>query len=255
MTDDIRITTRDGIRELRFSRPDKKNAVTSAMYVALRDGVIEAEADDAVRVILFTADGEAFTAGNDLADFLADRVLGLDEPVYGFLRALATAGKPVVAAVHGIAIGIGTTMLLHCDIVLASPTTRLIAPFVNLGIVPEAASTLLLPRAIGHQRAAAFVMLGEPIDAGTALDLGLVNRIVAADELAEAAWTTARALAAKAPDALRLTKALLKDDRDEIVARIDREGLHLEAQLASPESAEAILAMREKRPPVFGASS
>ncbi len=153
MTDLIEATTADGIAELRFNRPGKKNAILVEMYAALRDGIRAAEANAAVRVILFTAAGDSFTAGNDLHDFLAARPEdGEEAPVHGFLHAIAAAEKPLVAAVRGNAVGIGTTMLLHCDIVLAAPDAMLQVPFVNLGLVPEAASSLLLPRVIGHQR-------------------------------------------------------------------------------------------------------
>ena len=211
MTDLIEATTANGIAELRFNRLGKKNAILVEMYAALRDGIRAAEADPAVRVILFTAAGDSFTAGNDLHDFLSARPEdGEEAPVHGFLHAIAAAEKPLVAAVRGNAVGVGTTMLLHCDIVLAAPDAVLQVPFVNLGLVPEAASSLLLPRAIGHQRAAAMVLLGERIGAADALAAGLVNRIVPLDDLDDAARAVAATLAAKAPTAVRLAKALLK---------------------------------------------
>lgn len=249
MTEHIRVTIADGIAEIRFDRPAKKNAITGAMYAAMRDALLGCADDDRVRVVLFTAAGDSFTAGNDLADFMAPREG--EQAVHGFLRAIATAPKPLVAAVRGNAVGVGTTMLLHCDIVVAGTTARLQVPFVNLGLVPEAASSLLLPRVLGHQRASAMVLLGEALDAGTALAAGLVNRVVADDQLDATARDMATALAAKAPTAVRLAKALLKGDSAEVLARMDAEGVHFAAQLKSAECKEAIGAFYEKRAPNF----
>lgn len=250
MTEHIRVTTAGGIAEIRFDRPDKRNAITSAMYAAMRDALAAADADDAVRVVLFTAAGASFCAGNDLADFLAPRT-GEAMPVHGFLRALLTAGKPLVAAVRGNAVGIGTTMLLHCDIVVAAPDARLQVPFVNLGLVPEAASSLLLPRIVGHARASAMILLGEAVDAAAALATGLVNEVVAADELDVRARSLAAALAAKAPTSMRLAKKLLRGDLAPLLARMAEEGRLLEAQIDTPECREAITAVLEKRAPDF----
>ena len=249
MTDHIRVTIADGIAEIRFDRPAKKNAITGAMYAAMRDTLLGCAVDDRVRVVLFTAIGDSFTAGNDLADFMAPREG--EQAVHGFLRAIATAPKPLVAAVRGNAVGVGTTMLLHCDLVVASVTARLQVPFVNLGLVPEAASSLLLPRVIGHQRASAMVLLGEALDAETALAAGLVNRVVADDQLEATARGMAMALAVKAPTAVRLAKALLKGDPAEALQRMDAEGVHFSAQLKSAECKEAIAAFYEKRAPDF----
>lgn len=249
MTDHIRVTIEGGIAEIRFERPEKKNAITAAMYAAMGDALLGCAVDDRVRVVLFTAAGDSFTAGNDLADFMAPREG--EQPVHGFLRAIATAPKPLVAAVRGNAVGVGTTMLLHCDLVVASVTARLQVPFVNLGLVPEAASSLLLPRVIGHQRASAMVLLGEPMDAATALAAGLINKVVPDDQLDAAARAIAVTLAAKAPTAVRLAKALLKGDPAEALARMDAEGAHFGAQLKSAECKEAITAFYEKRAPDF----
>jgi len=249
MTDHITVSIADGIAEIRFSRPEKKNAITGAMYAALRDALLGCAVEDAVRVILFTAEGDSFTAGNDLADFMAPRVG--EQAVTGFLRAIATAPKPLIAAVRGNAVGVGTTMLLHCDLIVASETARLQVPFVNLGLVPEAASSLLLPRLIGHSRASAMVLLGEALDAATALAAGLVNRVVPDGELEAVARAMAATLAAKAPTAVRLAKALLKGDLEAVLARMDAEGVHFAAQLKSAECREAITAFYEKRKPDF----
>ena len=251
MIDEIRVTTGTAICEIRFNRAAKRNAITTAMYAVMRDALLAAEADDAVRVVLFTAEGDSFTAGNDLADFLLPRQSPGEAPVFGFLRALATATKPLVAAVKGNAVGIGTTMLLHCDIVVAAPTARLQVPFVNLGLVPEAASSLLLPRLIGHHRASAMILLGEVLDADAAHAAGLVTRIVATDRLDTEARAIAATLAAKAPTAVRLAKALLKGPPDAMLAQMDEEARHFEAQLKSAECKEAITAFFEKRTPDF----
>ena len=249
MTDQITVRTADGIAELRFDRAAKRNAITAAMYAALRDALRAAAADDAVRVVLFTAAGDSFTAGNDLADFAAPR--GDDLAVTGFLHALAEAPKPLIAAVRGNAVGVGTTMLLHCDLVVAAPSARFQVPFVNLGLVPEAASSLLLPRLLGHHLASAMVLLGEALDADTALAAGMVNRVVPDGDLETTARAMAATLAAKPPTAVRLAKALLKGDGSDIRARMDAEGVHFAAQLKSAECREAIAAFFEKRPPDF----
>ncbi|MGI4879965.1 MAG: enoyl-CoA hydratase [Janthinobacterium lividum] len=249
MTDHIAVTIDGGIAEIRFARPEKKNAITAAMYAAMRDALLGCAVEDSVRVILFTAAGDSFTAGNDLADFMAPREG--EQAVTGFLRAIATAPKPLIAAVRGNAVGVGTTMLLHCDLVVASETARLQVPFVNLGLVPEAASSLLLPRVVGHARASAMVLLGEALDAATALAAGLVNRVVPDGELETVARAMATTLAAKAPTAVRLAKALLKGDLAPVLARMDAEGVHFAAQLQSAECREAITAFYEKRAPDF----
>lgn len=249
MSDHIAVTIDGGIAEIRFARPEKKNAITAAMYAAMRDALLGCAVEDSVRVILFTAAGDSFTAGNDLADFMAPREG--EQAVTGFLRAIATAPKPLIAAVRGNAVGVGTTMLLHCDLVVASETARLQVPFVNLGLVPEAASSLLLPRVVGHARASAMVLLGEALDAATALAAGLVNRVVADGELETVARAMATTLAAKAPTAVRLAKALLKGDLAPVLARMDAEGVHFAAQLKSAECREAIAAFYEKRAPDF----
>ncbi|UAJ10221.1 enoyl-CoA hydratase [Polymorphobacter megasporae] len=253
MTDHIAVTIDGGIAEIRFARPEKKNAITAAMYAAMRDALLGCAVEDSVRVILFTAAGDSFTAGNDLADFMAprpDSSLG-EQAVTGFLRAIATAPKPLIAAVRGNAVGVGTTMLLHCDLVVASENARLQVPFVNLGLVPEAASSLLLPRVIGHARASAMVLLGDALDAATALAAGLVNRVVPDGDVETVARAMATTLAAKAPTAVRLAKALLKGDLAPVLARMDAEGVHFAAQLKSAECREAIAAFYEKRAPDF----
>lgn len=238
---------RGAVAEIVFDRPEKRNAITVAMYAALADALAAAEADCDVRVVLFRGNGGAFTAGNDLKDFLANPPDGPERPVFRFLRGLAGARKPLVAAVEGAAVGIGTTMLLHCDLVLAADTARFALPFVDLGLVPEAASSLLLPRLAGHQRAAELFFLGDPFDAATAQSIGLVGRVVPAADLLAAARALAERLAAKPPQALLATKALLKSASGSVAERITEEAAVFARQLQSTELKEAVAAFFGKR--------
>ena len=241
-----------GVLELRIDRPEKKNALTRPMYAALANALVAAADNPAVRCVLLCGSGDGFCAGNDLADFVSGAPpLGEDSPSRRFLRAISTHPKPIVAAVQGAAVGIGTTMLLHCDLVVLAEGTRLSLPFVKLGLVPEAASSLLLPRLAGHQRAAEMVLLGEPIDAATAREIGLANRVVPEAALMETARELAGKLAAQAPTALRLTKALLKSATTGVAERMDEEGQHFTAQLQSAEFKKAVAAFFEKRRPDF----
>lgn len=256
MSDLIRTSEADGVMEITINRPEKKNALTVAMYSVMADALARAAADPAVRAVLVAGSGGAFTAGNDLKDFLnsSDASIGpgdTDRPVLRFLRAISTAPKPVVAAVHGAAVGIGTTMLLHCDMVVAGHGARFQLPFTNLGLVPEAASSLLLPRVVGMQRAAEMLLLGEAIDAATAFQWGLVNRLVADAEVLDTGRTLARKLAAQAPKAIQLTKALMRGDGAAVAARMAEEGTLFAAQMKSAELKEAVAAFFEKRPPDF----
>lgn len=246
-------TSREGTTQIiRFARPEKKNALTLAMYERLIAALGEAAADKTVRVVVFGSTSPIFTAGNDLGDFMQNPPTGPDSPVLRFLQALVEFEKPLIAAVDGKGIGLGLTMLLHCDFVYASEATTLVAPFVSLGLVPEAASSLLLPRLAGHVRASEILMLGEPIDAKTGLQLGLFNAVLPAAEVMPRALETARKLAEKPPTALKLTKQLLKaSDALTVPERLMKEGLLFTAQLQSPEVAEAIGAFFEKRKPDF----
>lgn len=246
----IDVSTANGVAEIRMNRPEKRNAITAAMYGAMRDAVIAAEADPAVRVIVFSGEGRSFTAGNDLNDFLKAEH-SEDAPVRGFLRAISVAKKPLVAAVQGDAVGVGTTMLLHCDIVLAAPDARLKLPFVDLALVPEAASSLLLPRVLGHQRAAAMIMLNETLDAETARDFGIVYKVVPLADLMAEARAVAAKLAAKAPGSLGAIKKLLKSETSTVPTRMAEEGKIFAERLNSPETKEAIGAFFEKRPADF----
>lgn len=252
MSDQIIVTTENGVRTIRINRPDKKNALTQAMYQGLADAVAEGDGDDAVRVFVLTGTGDAFTAGNDLNDFLKVGDI-CASPAAAFLRALSSTAKPVVAAVNGLAIGIGATMLLHCDLVVAAEGARLQFPFINLALVPEAASSLLLPRLAGHHRAAELLMLGEPFDAAFGREIGLVNRVVPADQVAAVAADLATRLADKPAAALRLTKMLMKAEGDGVAARLGTEFQAFGRCLQSPELKEAVTAFFERRPPNFRA--
>ena len=234
-----------------MARPEKKNALTVDMYRAMTAAIREAVADDGVRVLLVTGSGDAFTSGNDLRDFAEAPPMDADSPVLQFLAAISTCPKPIVAAVNGVAVGIGTTMLLHCDLVIADPSAKLALPFINLGLVPEAASSLILPRMLGHLRASELLLLGDAFDAATAERHGIVNRVSAPGESEAEAMRWVEALAAKAPQALRLSKALLKREDGTIASRMADEARDFAAQLRGPEFREAVTAFMQKRPPRF----
>ena len=243
---------KDGILRIEIDRPDKKNALTAAMYQAMADAIKAAEADSTVRVVLIHGKADLFTAGNDLQDFLDNPPRDDNRPVFQFLYGISQAQKPIVAAVAGAAVGIGTTMLLHCDLVYAAPNARLQLPFVNLGLVPEAGSSLLLPALVGYQRAAELLLLGEPFGAHRAQEIGLVTEVVAEDQLFDSAMAQAKKLASKPVESLRLTKRLMKQGQMAAVAqRIKRESDHFGERLASPEAKEAFSAFLEKRKPDF----
>lgn len=250
MSEQVQVTSRDGVCELRLNRPDKRNALTLAMYSELGSALAEADRDPQVRVVLLSGAGACFTAGNDLKDLLAGPAFDAPEhPTVRFVHALPAFSKPLLAAVHGPTAGIGVTMLLHCDLVLAARrSTRLMLPFVQLGLVPEAASSLLLPRLLGPQRAAELVLLGEPIDARTAQTYGLVNRVVDDEGLMEEARTVADALAGKPPQAMRRAKQLLRlDPHGEINTRMDAEVAQFTACLGGTEFKAAAQAFFDKR--------
>ena len=245
-----------GVLRLTIDRPEKKNALTVAMYAALAEAFRAAEADPSVRVLLLHGAGDAFTAGNDLADFVQHPPTDESSPVFQFLDALSTATKPVVAAVHGPAIGIGTTLLLHCDLVYATRDARLQMPFVTLGLCPEAASSYLLPLVVGPQRAAELLLLGEPFTGEQAHAWGLVNELVSDEHLLDVAMERALALAARPPASVRLSKSFLRRAHSEAVrATIRDEAAAFLDRLQSPEAAEAFTAFFEKRAPDFSAFS
>ena len=202
----------ESVLTLRFNRPDKRNALNTAMYQALTEALQQAKHDDAIHVVLLQGDEQCFTAGNDLADFIGKTALEPNDPILLFLHELASFPKPVIAAVAGAAVGIGTTILLHCDLVCLADNARLCLPFVALGLVPEFASSLLLPRAIGHLRASELLLLSRPFSAEEAKQMGLANRVVASDDLLATAATLAAELAAQPPRAVQQSKALLKQE-------------------------------------------
>ena len=245
MGEHIQVTRGDGRLRIVMNRPDRRNAITVAMYAALADAIEGAANDADVRVITLEGEGDDFTAGNDLADFLADMPEPgtADIPVWRLLRALARNQVPLVAAVHGNAVGIGTTMLFHCDLVLAEEGSRFVMPFVDLGLVPEAASSLLLPRIAGRRRAARYLLLGEAFSAHEAADFGLVSHVVPTGGVAAALERLVEALLAKPPEALRLTQRLLRRGRpDEILERMELENGHFAERLTSNEVKNAIAA-------------
>lgn len=242
MSEQVRVSGAQGVCEVRLNRPEKRNAITFAMYEAFERALQTAQADPNVRVVLLSGEGAGFCAGNDLNDFVNGPQFSDAHPVMGFLRALATFGKPLVAAVHGQTVGIGVTMLLHCDLIVAAHTTQFSLPFVTLGLVPEAASSLLLPRLVGTQRAAQLLLLGQPFDAATAQSLGLVNQVVEEAALLGEARALSVALARQPPFALAATRRLLRGDPAAILARIDAEARIFGAQLKSEEFRTAVSA-------------
>jgi enoyl-CoA hydratase/carnithine racemase len=252
MTEHVKTDVDAGILTVTIARPDKKNALTDAMYGALADALERAESDPAIRVVLIQGDGDSFTAGNDLADFSAQSqgTHHGERHVLRFLKRLAIATRPLVAAVQGNAVGVGTTMLLHCDLVYVADTARLITPFVNLALVPEAASSLLLPARVGHARAYAMFALGEPVDGATAVSIGLANAVVPVADLRARARAAAVALTKRPPGALAHTKALMRNV-ETISAQMDREGAIFQQRLKTAEAREAFAAFAERRQPDF----
>ena len=257
----------DGMLTLRINRPEKKNALNLAMYQSLADGIREAEGDDTVRVILISGGDDCFTSGNDLVDFLSvppakaespfiesDYIsfppAEPESPVMQFLTAISTARKPVLAAVSGLAVGIGVTMLLHCDLVYAGDGATFQMPFVNLGLCPEAGSTLLLPMIMGHQKAAELLLLGEAFSAVKACSLGIVTELCPDGEVLATARTRALQLAAQPAAAVRLAKSLLKRGyAASLRETMAEEVKQFTARLHSPEAAEALQAFMERRKP------
>lgn len=249
---DILVHTEAGITTLSFNRPERKNSITSAMYALLADAVEAAAADASVRVLVFQGSETVFSAGNDIGDFLNAPPADPNAPVWRFMRALAGFPKPALAAVNGPAVGIGTTLLFHCDLVFAGDNAAFSMPFVNLGLCPEFASSLLVPRMFGYHRAAEALLLGEPFMAEAALEVGLVNRVLAPAETHAYAQAQARKLAAKPLSALVETKRLMKRGLDvEVNTRMNEEGASFGRMLREPAAREAFGAFMEKRKPDF----
>ena len=249
---DILIHTDGGVSTITFNRLDKKNALTEAMYSALAEAMQQAASDDAVRVLVIQGDASVFTAGNDIKDFLEHPPTSTDAPVFRFLRQLVSFPKPLIAAVAGPAVGVGTTMLFHCDLVYAGDNAAFAMPFVNLGLCPEAGSSLLAPQLVGHQRAAELLLLGEPFLAETARDIGLVNRITAPTEVNALALAQAQRLASKPMSSLLETKRLLKQGQQAaLLERVAEEAAVFARMLGEPAAREAFTAFMEKRPPQF----
>jgi enoyl-CoA hydratase/carnithine racemase len=258
VTQEIEIKAADGVQVIRFLRAEKKNAFTGPMYNAMSAALDAAETDDAIAAHVFIGSGGVFSAGNDINDFLRRAEAagkgdgkGIPAPSLEFIRRLPKVGKPMIAAVDGLAVGVGTTMLLHCDLVYATPAASLRTPFLDLGLIQEAGSSLTAPARMGYPRAFELICLGEPFGAERALAAGLVNAIVPADRLEEVALGAAKRLAAKPRQALMTSRRLLRRNHADIAAMIEAEAHAYQSLMSSPEAREAFTAFLEKRPPDF----
>ncbi|MDA1072143.1 MAG: enoyl-CoA hydratase [Proteobacteria bacterium] len=251
MSEHVARQVREGVLELRLNRPEKKNALTPQMYEALAGALRQADGDRTVRVVWITGSGDSFTSGNDVTSFVDGSRGSGRPPAHDFLHALATLASPLVASVNGMAVGVGATMLLHCDMVLAARSASFRFPFVDLGVFPEAASTVLLPRIAGHQKAMELFLLGDRFDAEAAHEAGMVNRICEDDALEAESLALARRLAQKPASALRATKARVRAGYGDLSAVIDAELGPFGAMVRSPEAQEAFSAFLEKRKPDF----
>jgi len=248
MTDHILIERSGAINVIRFNRPEKKNAITRAMYAAMAKALADGEADETVRVHVLLGTPGTFTSGNDMQDFMAVAMgASKGEEVFDFLIALATVSKPVVSGVDGLAIGIGTTIHMHCDLTFATPDSRFHTPFTDLALVPEAASSLLAPAAIGHQKAFALLAAGIPFSGEDAERAGLIYKTVSTEELEPAVFAAAEHLAQKPPQALALSRRLIKPDPQAVIARIREEGEHFANQLKSAEALAAFQAFMARK--------
>ncbi|WP_372528715.1 enoyl-CoA hydratase [Piscinibacter sp.] len=248
----IKTATLNGVATIEIARPEKKNAITVDMYAAMAAAVRAANADDNVRAVLITGQPGIFTSGNDLEDFMQRPRQGMDSPVFQFMQALAGCEKPVVAAVTGAAIGIGTTMLLHCDLVYVSDEARLAMPFVSLGLVPEFASSLIVPQLVGHVKAAEKLLLGDPFSAEEAVEMHIANAVLPAGEVVNHARRMAERFNTLPPGAVRDSKKLLRRaNADKVLQTIAAEGEIFGERLSSPEAREAFSAFFQKRKPDF----
>ena len=249
MSDSVRISQTNGVCTLQMNRAEKKNALNTEMYEAMSDALERAETDPDIRVVVFCGVPGCFTAGNDLRDFLARTDAHAPRPAHRFIRALTDATVPLVAAVDGDAVGIGTTLLLHCDFIFATARARFRLPFVDLGLCPEAGSSLLLPRLAGHVRAAELLMLGDAFDGDRAYELGIVTAVCEPDALFERANAIALRLAQKPRAALRMTKALMRRPEERVDARVEAEIAQFAELLDLPAAREIMTAFVEKRAP------
>jgi enoyl-CoA hydratase/carnithine racemase len=258
MTKEIEIKVEEGVQVIRFLRAEKKNALTGPMYDAMSEALDAAEKTDATAVHVFIGSGGVFSAGNDINDFMrraqaaaAGGAQGIPAPSLDFIRRLPRVTKPMIAAVDGLAIGVGTTMLLHCDLVYATPAASLRTPFLDLGLVQEAGSSITAPARLGYPRAFELICLGDPFSAERALQAGLINAVVPADQLEATAIRAARRLAAKPRQALTIARRLLRRNAAELSAMIEEEAKAYHGLMRSPEAREAFTAFLEKRPPDF----
>lgn len=252
MSEHVKLATQDGVMEIRWSRPEKKNALSQDMYAAATAALEAASADPAIRCVFLTSDGDSFTAGNDLADFAKANASSDNGPreSSSFIRTIAAFDKPIVAAVPGLAVGVGTTMLFHCDLVYVAETARLTAPFVNLALVPEAASSITIPARVGYARAFAIFALGEAVTGEQAESWGIANKCLPAADVIAAGRAAAERLAKQPLGAVMKTKKLMRE-AERYAAQIDCEMVEFGAQLQSPEAAEAFSAFAQKRAPDF----
>ncbi len=252
MTTEILTHTEGGVTTVTLNRLQRKNSITSAMYGAMADALAQADGDAAVRVVLLQGHETIFSAGNDIGDFLDAPPAGTDSPVFRFLHGIATFSKPLLASVCGPAVGVGTTLLFHCDLVYAGDNAAFSMPFVNLGLCPEAASSLLVPQMFGYHRAAEALLLGEPFMAEAALEAGLVNRVLPPTEANGYAQAQARKLAAKPLSSLVETKRLMrKSQQAQVLQQMEEEGASFRRMLREPAAREAFTAFMEKRRPDF----
>lgn len=252
MSDPVLISEDSGILTIKINRPDKRNALTTAMYATLAEALQHAETSTKIRVVFLTGTQECFTSGNDVVDFMQNPPPDENSPVFRFLHAIANLKKPIVAAVNGPAIGVGTTLLLHCDLIYAAQSAVFQAPFVSLGLCPEAASSYLLPLLVGLPKATEILMLGESFNAETALSYGLINAVLPDNEYQSLAYAKAKKLAAQPAKSIRITKQLLrKVNADKVISTMADEAEHFKVMLKSPEANEAMSAFLQKRKPDF----
>lgn len=250
-TNHVSVEQHGNILRVALNRPEKKNALTHAMYTALADAIARVENEPGLRVLFITGTADCFTSGNDMVDFMHNPPTSAESPVSRFLGGLLTAKKPVVAAVNGPAVGVGTTMLLHCDLAYAGRSARFQMPFVSLGLCPEAGSSLLLPMMVGHRKAAQLLMLAEVFGADDARDYGFVNAVFDDADYQQKAWEKAEQLAAQPPASVRLAKAQMRASFPQLAEVMAKEAVEFMARLKSPEAMEAVGAFLQKKKPDF----